>query len=224
VKALVIAHRGASGTALENSLAAFVAAAPEGADAVELDVHATADGEVIVHHDESVAGTPIATSSARTIAALRLSNGEPVPTLAQVLAAIPLSLQVFVEVKSLAARWDGRLLEILDRGPNPAGYAVHSFDVAIVRRFAERRPALRRGVFTLEALADTRAAFLWQDRDGANDGLVRSAHDRGAQVIVWTVDDPTEMTRLVRWGVDGLCTNLPERARRVVDTARAGAA
>jgi glycerophosphoryl diester phosphodiesterase len=224
VKALVIAHRGASGTALENSLAAFRAAVQQGADAVELDVHATADGEVIVHHDESVAGTPIATASARTIAALRLANGEPVPTLAEVLAAIPLPLQVFVEVKALAPRWDGRLLEVLDRGPNPSGYALHSFDVTIVRRFAERRPVLRRGVFTLEALADTGAAFLWQDRGGANEGVVRSAHGRGAQVIVWTVDDAAEMTRLVRWGVDGLCTNSPDRARRVVDAPRAGAA
>ncbi len=221
MKALVIAHRGASGSELENSLAAFRAAAPQGADAVELDIHATADGELIVHHDERVGGTPIAGSSARTIAALRLANGEPVPTLSQALAAIPPSLQVFVEVKSLAACWDDRLLETLDRGPNPPGYAVHSFDREIVERLGARRPALRRGVFTLDAVQRLRASTLWQDRSGADEPLVRAAHNAGAQLFVWTVDEPAEMRRLVSWGVDGICTNFPERARRVVDAPRA---
>jgi glycerophosphoryl diester phosphodiesterase len=221
VKALVIAHRGASGIELENSLAAFRAAAPQGADAVELDIHASADGELIVHHDEGVGGTLIAHASARTIAALRLPNGEPVPTLAQALVAIPLPLQVFVEVKALAPRWDDRLLETLGRGPNPAGYAVHSFDPEIVGRLGRRRPALRRGAFTLDALKQARASILWQDRSGAVEPLVRAAHGAGAQVFVWTVDDPAEMTRLVRWGVDGICTNFPDRARRAVDAPRA---
>jgi glycerophosphoryl diester phosphodiesterase len=221
VKALVIAHRGASGTELENSLAAFRAAAPQGADGVELDVHASADGELFVHHDEAVNGLPIAGSSARTVAELRLPNGEPIPTLSQALAAIPPPLQVFVEVKSLAPRWDERLLETLDRGPNPPGYAVHGFDAEIVRRLGERRPSLRRGAFTLDALQRARASVLWQDRSGADEPLVRTAHGAGAQVFVWTVDDPAEMTRLVGWGVDGICTNLPARARRAVDAHRA---
>ncbi|HEY3279249.1 MAG TPA: glycerophosphodiester phosphodiesterase [Gemmatimonadales bacterium] len=224
MKALVIAHRGASGTELENSLAAFRAAAPQGADGVELDVHASADGELFVHHDETVDGRSIARSSARTIAALRLQNGEPVPTLSQALAAIPPPLEVFVEVKSLAPRWDERLLETLDRGPNPTGYAVHGFDEAIVQRLAERRPALRRGAFTLDAVQHTRASILWQDRSGAAEPLVRTAHAAGVQAFVWTVDDPAEMTRLVGWGVDGICTNFPERARRAVDGHRRGAA
>jgi glycerophosphoryl diester phosphodiesterase len=221
VKALVIAHRGASGIELENSLAAFRAAAPQGADAVELDIHATADGELIVHHDETIAGTPIAASSARTIAALRLPNGEPVPTLSQALGAIPAPLQVFVEVKSLAPRWDDRLLETLDHGPNPAGYAVHGFDQEIVRRLADRRPALRRGAFTLAALQRARASILWQDRSGAVEPLVRDMHAAGIQLFVWTVDAPAEMTRFLAWGVDGICTNFPERARRAVDAHHA---
>jgi len=221
VKALVIGHRGASGTALENSLAAFRAAAKQGADGVELDIHATADGELIVHHDEGVGGIPIAHVSARAIAALRLANGEPVPTLSRTLAAIPPTLQVFVEVKALAPRWDARLLETLDRGPNPPGYAVHSFDQEIVGRLGARRPALRRGVFTLDALRQAGASMLWQDRKDADEALVRAAHGAGAQLIVWTVDDPAEMTRLVDWGVDGICTNFPDRARRAVDAHRA---
>ena len=228
MRVLVIAHRGASGTELENSLAAFRAAAPQGADGVELDVHASADGELIVHHDEAVGALPIPTTTAATIAGLRLANGEPIPTLSQALAAIPPALHVFVEVKSLAPRWDARLLETLDRGPNPAGYAVHSFDHRIVRRLGERRPTLTCGVLAtayfvrpIVALEDARASVLWQDRSTLDEMLVRTMHGAGAKLMVWTVDDPDEMTRFIRWGVDGICTNYPERARRAVDASRA---
>lgn len=225
---LVIAHRGASGSELENSLAAFRAAAPQGADAVELDVHATADGELIVHHDEAVDGTHIAQASARTIAALRLSNGEPVPTLSQALAAIAPRLQVFVEVKSLAPRWDDRLLETLDRGPNPAGYGVHSFDHRIVRRLGEKRPSLPCGILAsaylvrpLSAMEDAGASILWQERSVADEPLVRTVHGAGARIFVWTVDEPGDLARFVAWGVDGICTNFPARARQAVDAPRA---
>ena len=227
---LVIAHRGASNLELENSLAAFRAAAPQGADGVELDIHATADGELIVHHDGAVAGTLIAGSSAAAIATLRLANGEPVPTLAQALAAIPPPLHVFVEVKSLAAEWDDRLFATLDRGPNPAGYAVHSFDHRIVRRLGEKRPGLARGVLMssyavrpVNALDDAGAAILWQERSVTDEALVRTVHAApgGARIFVWTVDEPADLARFVAWGVDGLCTNFPARARQAVDAPRA---
>ena len=229
VPPLVIAHRGASGTELENSLAAFRAAAPQGADAVELDIHATADGELIVHHDETIDGTHhIAHSSARAIGALRLANGEPVPTLSQALSAIAPALRAFIEVKSLAPRWDERLLEVLDRGPNPTGYAVHSFDHRIVRRLGERRPSLVCGVLAsaylirpLTAMEDAGASILWQERTVVDELLVRAVHGAGARVFVWTVDDPADMTRFIGWDLDGICTNFPDRARRVVDAPRA---
>jgi glycerophosphoryl diester phosphodiesterase len=226
---LVIAHRGASSSELENSLAAFRAAAPQGADGVELDVHATADGELVVHHDETIDGTHhIAHSSARAIGALRLANGEPVPTLSQALAAIAPRLQVFIEVKSLAPRWDDRLLETLGAGPNPAGYAVHSFDHRIVRRLGEKRPSLPRGVLAsaylirpLSAMEDAGASTLWQERSVADELLVRTVHGAGARIFVWTVDEPGDLARFVAWGADGICTNCPARARQAVDAPRA---
>ncbi len=224
---LVVAHRGASGTEVENSLAAFRAAAPQGADAVELDVHATTDGELIVHHDEAVDGRHhIARSTARAIAALRLPNGQPIPTLSQALAAIPPALQVFVEVKSLPPRWDDRLLAILAQAQGP--YAVHSFDHRIVHRLAEKRPNLTCGVLSssypvrpLAALEDAKASILWQERSVVDEALVAALHEARARIFVWTVDDPGDLARCVALGVDGLCTNFPERARRVVGAPRA---
>ena len=228
VSPLVIAHRGASSIELENSLAAFRAAAPQGADGVELDIHSTADGQLIVHHDETIDGTHIAQSSARAIAALRLKNGEAVPTLAQALAAIAPRLQVFIEVKTLDPRWDARLFEAMDRGPNPAGYAIHGFDHRIVRRLRDKRRELRCGVLSssypvrpLAALEDAGASILWQERTVTDDMLLRALHDAGRSVFVWTVDEPADLTRFVALGVDGLCTNVPARARQAVDASRA---
>ena len=223
MKPLVIAHRGASSIALENSLAAFRAAAGQGADGVELDVHATIDGEIVVHHDPSVLGLPIAQARARDLAAVPLANGEPIPTLAQALDVLG-KLKVFVEVKVLDPRWDDRLLATLDRGPNPSGYAVHSFAFHVVRRLGEKRPSLPRGVLSevetrspKQTLEDASAQTLWQERATIDERLVQTVHGLGATLIAWTVDDPGDVERLVGWGVDGLCTNHPERARPVVD-------
>jgi glycerophosphoryl diester phosphodiesterase len=226
--ALVIAHRGASAREVENSLAAFRAAGPLGADAVELDIHATVDGTLIVHHDATVAGSrPIAQLTTREVRALALPNGAPVPTLSEALdAAGPLG--VFVEVKELPPQFDGRLFDAFDHGPNPAGYAVHSFDHRVVRRLGHARPALPRGVLSssylvdpLAALAAAGATTLWQERTLVDRALVDLLHGADARLLVWTVDDPAEMRHLLALEVDGLCTNHPDRARQAVDARAA---
>jgi len=224
---LVIAHRGASSIALENSLAAFRLAAGQGADAVELDVHATQDGEIVVHHDPSVLGLPIAQARWRDLSTVPLANGETIPTLAQALDVLG-TLKVFVEVKVLDPRWDDRLLAVLDEGPNPGGYAVHSFAFHVVRRLGAKRPSLPRGVLSevatkspKQTLEDASAQTLWQERATLDERLVKDVHGLGATIMAWTVDNPSDMERFVEWGVDGLCTNHPERARRVVDASRA---
>ena len=227
MKPLVIAHRGASSIELENSLAAFRAARGQGADAVELDVHATIDGEIVVHHDPSVLGLPIAQARARDLAGIPLPNGEAIPTLAQALSVLG-QLKVFVEVKVLDPKWDDRLLAVLDAGPNPSGYAIHSFAFHVVKRLGQKRPTLPRGILAevttrspKQTLDDATAQTLWQERSTIDEMLIKTVHDLGASIIAWTVDQPADMQRLVRWGVDGLCTNHPERARVVVDARAA---
>lgn len=227
-RALVIAHRGASAREVENSLAAFRAAATLGADAIELDIHATRDGVLIVHHDAVIAGHLIPRLSGEEARALRLADGEPVPTLAEALDAAGRRLRVFVEVKTLPPEFDARLFDALDRGPNPTGYAVHGFDHRIVRRLGLERPSLERGVLSsaylirpLAALADAGASTLWEERSMVDDSLATALHDAGKQLITWTVDDPAEMRRLLEAGVDGLCTNHPELGRAAVDARAA---
>jgi len=221
--ALVIAHRGASALELENSLAAFRAAGRLGADGVELDVHASADGALFVHHDETLDGTHhVAHMPAARVREHRLANGEPIPTLAEALAVCG-PLRVFVEVKSLSPRYDEHLFDALDAGPNAPGYAVHSFDHRIVRRLAEQRPTLSCGVLSvsylvkpLAVLRDTLATTLWQEHSLVDDALVATVHGGGGVVYAWTADDPEAIRRLLVAGVDGVCTNRPDVARQVI--------
>ncbi len=219
-RALVIAHRGASDRELENSLAAFRAAAALGADAVELDVHAAADGTLIVHHDATIAGRHhIPALSGRAVRELRLANGEPPPTLDEALAAAG---------APLPPRFDGRLLDALRRGPNPAGYAVHGFDHRIVQRLGTAQPTLRRGILSasypvrpLVPLGDAGATMLWQERSLVDRALADALHAARAELIVWTADDPEEIERLLGIGVDGVCTNHVDVGRRAVDAGAA---
>ena len=220
----VIAHRGASGYEYENSRAAFRAARARGADAVELDVHAAADGALFVHHDEVVSGAHITRSSAAQVRALRLPNGESVPTLEDALAVIDPALRVFIEVKSLPPQFDDRLLALLDADPERRRCAVHGFDHRIVKRLGLARPDLARGVLLasypmrpLDALEDTGATVLWEDQSLIDAALVDTLHRAGYQIYAWTVNEPEDMRRLLALRVDGLCTNVPDVARRAVN-------
>jgi glycerophosphoryl diester phosphodiesterase len=222
---LVIAHRGAAGHEVENSLAAFRLARRLGADAVELDVHQTADGALVVHHDEMVGPHHIAHCSLREIREHPLKNGEAVPTLTEALAVILPDMAAFVEIKALAPRLDETLLAAFDATGASDRIAVHAFDHRIVQRLGEQRPSLRRGVLLasrpvrpVRVLEDADATILWQQSDQTDEPLVQAVHQAGMTVFVWTVDDPPEMARMLALEVDGLCTNYPERARQAVDS------
>jgi glycerophosphoryl diester phosphodiesterase len=216
----VIAHRGASGYEYENSRAAFRRAIMLDADGVELDVHATRDGGIVVHHDPEIPGVgPIAELSLAEARQLRIPNGEPLPLLPEILELVG-DHDVWVEVKGLPPACDPEFLAILDRGPAPHRYAVHSFDHRIVHRLGETRPGLRRGVLLSAYLRDpvgvmqaVGATTLWQEWQQVDQELVTRVHEAGCTVVAWTVNDIGDLDRMVRLGVDGLCGNYPDRIR-----------
>lgn len=221
--ALVIAHRGASALEPENSLAAFRAAVRLGANGVELDVHATTDGHLVVVHDPRVGGRPIAGLALAEVKAHPLSNGEPIPTLPEALAELGAEVLVFVEVKTLTPVHDAALLAVLDAAPVPARCHVHAFDHRIVRRLKDRRPTLVTGVLSssypvkpFEQVHQARASELWQHEPMIDARLVVEARGAGLKVYAWTVDDPDRMKELARFHVDGICTNRPDLAREVL--------
>jgi glycerophosphoryl diester phosphodiesterase len=216
----VLAHRGASGHAVENSLAAFREAIALQADGIELDVHATRDGAIVVHHDPVLPGLgPIAGLVASDVQRARLPNGEPVPRLGEVLPIVR-GCEVWVEIKGLAAAHDHSLLDVLASGPEPERYAIHSFDHRIIARLGRKQPTLRRGVLLASYLIDSvgaagaaGAGSLWQEWGLIDQALVDEAHAAGIEVIAWTVDAPDECRRLAALGVDALCGNWPDRIR-----------
>jgi glycerophosphoryl diester phosphodiesterase len=216
----VIAHRGASGYEYENSRAAFRRAVMLDADGIELDVHATRDGGIVVHHDPDIPGVgPIAQLSLAEARSTRIRNGEPLPLLTEILELVG-QRDVWVEIKSLPAPHDQHLLDVLAGGPAPERYAVHSFDHRIVDRLGEVRPSLRRGILLSAYLKDPVAVMravgattLWQEWQLVDQDLVNQVHDSGGELIAWTVNELGDLDRMVRLGVDGLCGNYPDRIR-----------
>ena len=224
----VIAHRGASGYEYENSRAAFRRAIMLDADGVELDIHATRDGTIVVHHDAELPGVgPIAQLTTEEARQVRIRNGETLPLLQEVLELVG-DHDVWVEVKSLPAIHDQALLAVLDSGPAPHRYAIHSFDHRIVRRLGESRPALPRGVLLsaylndpVAVLREAGSATLWQEWHLVDEDLVDTVHAAGCRIHAWTVNEVGDLEQLVRMGVDGLCGNYPDRIR-VAIAARGG--
>ncbi len=215
----MIAHRGASGAAVENSIHAFELAVKLGADGVELDVHALADGGLLVHHDPDLPGLgPIARLTTAEAHSARLADGTPPPLLQEALAALK-GMEVWVEVKSLASTSDLLLLDALRSGPEPSSYAVHSFDHRIIARLSAADPTLRCGLLSASHPIRPLAIFddvpsartLWQQTDLIDQGLVDAARSRGIAVIAWTVNSDAEARRLARLGVAAVCGNHPDR-------------
>ncbi|MGV3708245.1 MAG: glycerophosphodiester phosphodiesterase [Gemmatimonas sp.] len=232
----IIAHRGASKDRLENSLAAFSLALDQGADAFELDVHATRDGVVVVHHDPDIklASTPgvggtgslmIRTVDYTTLAQMQLRDGAPVPTLDSVLALAKGRATVYVEVKGFAI--EPLVAECLERHRETVT-AVHSFDHRIPVRVAEARPSTPIGILSASYVLDAPhmirqagARDLWQQTMLIDRALIDAAHAAGARVVAWTENNVDHAVELVQMGVDAICTDTPGTMRAGLQAAGA---
>ena len=233
---LVLAHRGASARARENTLAAFSLAADLGADWVELDVRTTADGALVLHHDPEL-------PDGRVVAEVPVGElPHDVPTLA---AALDLcdeaGLGVNVELKALPGEADQATAPTLadeaaalllartegwDVADLDARLLVTCFDPRTLDRLRHRAgDRLPTGLLSLVgpdhaaavALAlggGHRALNPWDAHTTA--ALVADARAAGLQVNVWTVDDPARHVELAGWGVTGLITNEPDVARQAL--------
>jgi glycerophosphoryl diester phosphodiesterase len=216
-----IAHRGVRDRYPENSLPAFIAAVDEGADEVELDVHTTRDGVIVVHHDPHLSRESTSPLAGRAIAALdydelssfELQPGVFLPTLDEVLDAIVPRVKIYVEIK--APNIEVLVAAALAKIADAAEYcAVHSFDHRIVRRFRELAPTIPGGIlivaYPIDAallLRSADARDFWQACEFIDADLVKSIHGAGGRVIAWTGNDEAEWKRLNAAGVDGICTD-----------------
>lgn len=208
----IIAHRGASREAPENSLAAFQRAADLGADGVELDVHLHSDGVLRVHHD------PLPAELLEEYAAPAGHRAPPPPTLDEALTLLrACGLTAYCELKG--PNTAPGTLEALRR-LRSAG-AVHAFDHRQVAEARRIDPAIPRGVLEvsypvdpLRAALDVGARDLWRQWPLVDAALITAAHAQRMRVIAWTVNDPATMRQLAALGVDALCTDDPALAIR----------
>ena len=231
---LNIAHRGASGTSPENTLAAFRAAIAAGATMCELDVQSTRDHALVVIHDDTVDRT---TDGRGAVAEMTLAElkrldagvrfkggprrGEPIPTLDEVFAATAGQCALNIELK--AGQVEEEVAELMRKWSALETSMVSSFDWGKLARMREHQVAVRIGVLAekdiprmFDAAARLSAYAVNPRFDLVTSELCNTAHARGLKVLVWTVDVPELMRLLLGCGVDGIMTNYPDRLQEVL--------
>jgi len=224
-KPTVIAHRGASQAAQENTLEAFRLARQMGAAWVELDVRRTADdGLAIFHNPELDDGSVIAELALSDLPAY-------VPTLLSALEACE-GMGVNIELKNSVGeaghdpthRVVDLVVDVLDSNPDVVaaleGVLISSFNFETLVSLHERDASLPRAFLLAErdaldgadVAAATDFAAIHPDDRLVTKAMVDDAHVIGLQVNVWTVNDPERMLELAAMGVDGICTDVPDVA------------
>ncbi|RPI57129.1 MAG: glycerophosphodiester phosphodiesterase [Acidobacteria bacterium] len=228
---LVFAHRGGSKIGPENTIAAFDRGLAAGADGLELDVHLSRDGAVVVHHDAELDRTTPATGplAGRTAAELAALD---IPTLRDVLARYP-ETGIIIELKQHRAALADAVVTEVRRAGAAGRVCLGSFSLSVLRAARRSAPEIATSGARLEVrmalyrswlhLAPGRVpyrAFQVPEVSGAtrvvSPRFVQLAHKAGLVVQVWTVDEPTDMRRLLDWGVDGIISDRPDIAAEVV--------
>ncbi len=224
-----IAHRGARDIYPENTLAAFQRAVDLGFDAVELDVHTTADKVCVVHHDfQLLTGNAVASvnqdnANTRHVAIdsidlPTLKELRPdIPTLREVFDLLTGKLHIYVEIKGI-----GIEDVVADEVNNTsASCSVHSFDHRAIRKIAPMIPNIDTGILesgrlidSVQAMRNARAKDLWQWYEYVDRDLVEEvAATSGGQVICWTCNDRNVWSHLFDIGVAAICTDLNPDAK-----------
>ena len=246
-RTLVIAHRGASADAPENTMRAFRLAKEQGADGIELDVMCARSGEVVVFHDDDLCrfdgGKPcshrrrhtrVRESDYDTLKRCDLGSGERMPLLEEVLEETGPDLLVNIELKS-APTWLSRLrdeelpvrvAEIVRRQRAARRVLISSFDPLLLRRYAVLDPPVVRGLLFASdqslalrrgwAAPFIRPLALHPEAKLCTAARMAEWRRSGYALHVWTVDDPGTLRFLKAHGVEGIITNRPAEAVKVL--------
>jgi glycerophosphoryl diester phosphodiesterase len=223
---LIIAHRGDSSRALENSLEAFRRALSVPVGMIEFDVRMSRDEVLYAMHDRNTARTAdrdinLERATSQEIAGIRLKNGEPIPTVDDVLKIVAGRAGINVEIKSDGAgvvlarhlfhfRYSGYLMvssfkeaEILS-----ARGVVFDLPVAVIY-----------DTFSIRHTAEYQSKgypIISLRKNTVTEQLVRACHAKGIKIYVWTVDEEEEMKRCIEWEVDGIYTNNPDALKVLI--------
>jgi len=251
MRPLVIAHRGGAGLAPENTLAAFEAGLAAGADGLEFDVRLSLDGEAVLMHDPTLERTtdgagPVDRRTAAELARLDAgcrferdgafpfaARGIGVPSLKDVLGRHG-AISLILELKSPDARLARAVVDEIRAAGAASRVTIGSFQKGALDAVRALDPAIRTGADTddvrngLDGRGD-RPIFdafqvpeVFAGRRVVTPEFIARAHAAGVVVMVWTVNLPDDMRRLLEWGVDGLITDRPDLAVPLVRDWYAG--
>jgi glycerophosphoryl diester phosphodiesterase len=229
---MVIAHRGASADAPENTLAAMELAITQGADWVELDVQETRDGEVVVIHDSDLkkigaSGLKVFESSLAELQSVDIGSwkdpsfsDQRVPTLQQVLALCKDRINIVIELKYYGKeeRLEERVVKLVEDAGMQDQIVVMSLSYPGIQKMKSLRPEWSVGLLASVAIGDiTRleADFFAINATFASRALIKHVHKQNRKVMVWTVNDPISMSAMMSKGVDGIITDKPALAATV---------
>ncbi|MBN2355820.1 glycerophosphodiester phosphodiesterase [candidate division KSB1 bacterium] len=229
----IIAHRGASACAPENTMAAFDKAMQAGADWIELDVQLSGDGVAVVLHDASVDRTTNGRGFLTdfTLAELRqldagsyfspAFSNERIPTLNEVLEQLAPNIRLDIEIKSSVGGLDtlATVLQILEDTGQGRNCAVTSFDLEIVRACKMQEPDLSCGLIfdeMPEYLFDEHMDIWAIEHHLLSDALMERARASGRTVFVWTAHHDADVRRMLELGVDGIICDDPARVREII--------
>ena len=228
---MIIAHRGASYDAPENTLAAVSLAWEKGADAVEIDVHLSSDQQIIVIHDKSTKRTTdqnyeVKETPSETLRTLDAGSwkdeafsGEKIPFLEEVMATVPEGKKLFIEVKC-----GPEIIPVLTKQIESSGIeerlVIISFHFEVVKQSREVMPGIpafflhytltrRYGKDWITKAREANLSGLNFRYRGITPSFTHKVHAAGMKMFAWTVDDPKEALRLTRLGIDGITTNRP---------------
>ena len=228
----IIGHRGARGHAPENTLASMQKAIDLGADMVEFDVYALPSGEVVLMHDHRVDRTTsgdgrVLSHAFESLRQLDAGDGELVPTLQEVLDLIDGKVGVNIELKGpeTAERVAGIIEEYVQKSQwSRERFLVSSFDHHELKKFSKVAPTI--AIAALEhTIPLSYAAFpeaigavaVNPNHEFISQEYVNDAHKRGLKVYVYTVNHPEDIAHMQELGVDGIITDYPGEALRILE-------
>src|SRR6267143_4328122 len=229
---LVIAHRGASGNAPENTLAAFRKAVALGATFIETDLQLSRDAHFVAIHDATVNRTTNGQGAVHDMKLAELRRldagswfgsefaGEHIPTLEEILDFAKKHDVVFYLELKPSGSWGGEhalIASLRESGEIPRTVVI-SFDVAILESLRKTEPTLMTGVLydgqlekPLDRAVEIGARQLAVRGDLVTPALLTEARKRDLQVVCWTVNHPAHMRLLIDAGVDGIMSDYPDR-------------
>jgi len=228
----IIGHRGASGHAPENTLAAFKKAVALGATFIETDLQLSRDARFVAIHDDTLERTTNGHGKVhdQTLAALRRIDagswfgsdyaGERIPTLEEILDFSKKNDIVFYLELKPSGSWGGEhaLIGAMRESGEVARVVVISFDPAILASLRKIEPTLMTGVLydgqladPLKTAVDVGARQLVVRGDLVTPAMIVEARKRDLQVVCWTVNHPAHIRLLIAAGVDGIMSDYPDR-------------